>query len=262
MPEIKRNFVKGKMNKDLDERIVQNGEYRDALNIEIATSDGSDVGTIQNIAGNTRMTTTNDMYCGSGVNCYASELENEYDVRGCTTVGVVTNSSKDTVLWLQTGGIKGVKIKSSQPREFQVLEFDRILEYNPSTTISTPVFVDNFRTKTKNYLAAHTPHANNTLIIATLGISTTGVRPGMTVKAFNGSGQDIWRTPGLTATFIHEDAIVTVKNVTGSGIELEVTNHLDGSSWTEDTWSGGIKLPINTEIIFEADKVLNFDKDR
>ena len=52
MPEIKHNFMKGKMNKDLDERLVPNGEYRDALNIQVSTSEGSDVGTVQNILGN------------------------------------------------------------------------------------------------------------------------------------------------------------------------------------------------------------------
>jgi len=52
MPEIKHQFTGGKMNKDLDERLVPNGEYRDAMNVQVATSEGSDVGTIQNILGN------------------------------------------------------------------------------------------------------------------------------------------------------------------------------------------------------------------
>jgi len=52
MPEIKHQFTGGKMNKDLDERLVPNGEYRDAMNIQVATSEGSDVGTAQNILGN------------------------------------------------------------------------------------------------------------------------------------------------------------------------------------------------------------------
>ena len=52
MPEMKRNFTKGKMNKDLDERLVPPGEYRDAMNIQVSTSDSSDVGTVQNILGN------------------------------------------------------------------------------------------------------------------------------------------------------------------------------------------------------------------
>jgi hypothetical protein len=47
MPEIKHNFTGGKMNKDLDERLVPNGEYRDAMNIEVLTSEGSDVGAPQ-----------------------------------------------------------------------------------------------------------------------------------------------------------------------------------------------------------------------
>jgi hypothetical protein len=54
MPEFKRNFIKGRMNKDLDERIVPQGEYRDALNIQVSTSDDSDVGTVQNLWGNYR----------------------------------------------------------------------------------------------------------------------------------------------------------------------------------------------------------------
>ena len=52
MPEIKKQFTGGKMNKDLDERLVPNGEYRDAMNVQVSTSEGSDVGTVQNILGN------------------------------------------------------------------------------------------------------------------------------------------------------------------------------------------------------------------
>ena len=53
MPEIKHNFTGGRMNKDIDERLVPNGEYRDAMNIQVSTSEGSEVGTVQNILGNT-----------------------------------------------------------------------------------------------------------------------------------------------------------------------------------------------------------------
>jgi hypothetical protein len=41
------------MNKDLDERLVPNGQYRDAMNIQIRTTDGDAAGTVQNIQGNT-----------------------------------------------------------------------------------------------------------------------------------------------------------------------------------------------------------------
>ena len=52
MPEIKNLFTSGKMNKDLDERLIPNNQYRDALNIQVANSEGADVGAIENILGN------------------------------------------------------------------------------------------------------------------------------------------------------------------------------------------------------------------
>ena len=52
MPEIKQGFSSGRMNKDLDERLIPNGQYRDAMNIQVSTSEGSDIGVAQNILGN------------------------------------------------------------------------------------------------------------------------------------------------------------------------------------------------------------------
>ena len=56
MPEIKNTFTGGKMEKDLDERIVPQGVYREALNIGVSTSEDSDVGALQNILGNIKVT--------------------------------------------------------------------------------------------------------------------------------------------------------------------------------------------------------------
>ena len=56
MPEIKNTFLKSKMNKDLDSRIIPNGEYRDGQNISVSTSEGADVGALENIRGNISIT--------------------------------------------------------------------------------------------------------------------------------------------------------------------------------------------------------------
>ena len=65
MPEIKHVFNQGKMNKDLDERLVENGQYRHAMNIQVSTSEGSDVGAVQNILGNTSVFLNNQLAPGS-----------------------------------------------------------------------------------------------------------------------------------------------------------------------------------------------------
>ena len=81
MPEIKNTFTAGKMNKDLDERLVPNGEYRDAMNIQLSTSDSSDVGAIENILGN-------DILMGG------TELDAESDC-----VGYVADEKNDALYW-------------------------------------------------------------------------------------------------------------------------------------------------------------------
>jgi len=55
MPEIKNAFLKSKMNKDLDDRLIPNGEYRDALNLQISRSESSDVGEFETMLGNTSL---------------------------------------------------------------------------------------------------------------------------------------------------------------------------------------------------------------
>ena len=77
MPEIKNTFLEGKMNKDLDARLLKNGEYFDAQNIHITKSEGSDVGTVQNILGNKLNYTTGAFKSGE------------------RTIGIVTTNTSD-----------------------------------------------------------------------------------------------------------------------------------------------------------------------
>ena len=48
----KHTFVKSKMNKDLDARLLSAGEYRDGNNVSVSRSEGGDVGALENILGN------------------------------------------------------------------------------------------------------------------------------------------------------------------------------------------------------------------
>ena len=52
MAKVVNTFVKGKLNKDLDARLVPNGEYRDARNVQVSKSEGPDVGELENVLGN------------------------------------------------------------------------------------------------------------------------------------------------------------------------------------------------------------------
>jgi|TARA_R110000824_G_scaffold5744_1_gene26461 hypothetical protein len=52
MAEIKNSFLRSKMNKDLDDRLIPNGEYRDAQNISVGRSEDDDIGSLENVMGN------------------------------------------------------------------------------------------------------------------------------------------------------------------------------------------------------------------
>ena len=52
MAQVKNTFLKSKMNKDLDSRILPNGEYRDAQNANVSKSEGADVGSLENVLSN------------------------------------------------------------------------------------------------------------------------------------------------------------------------------------------------------------------
>ena len=56
MANISRNFFAGKMNKSVDERLVPNGEYVDALNVRLGSTEDSDIGVVENSLGNVGLT--------------------------------------------------------------------------------------------------------------------------------------------------------------------------------------------------------------
>ena len=52
MAKLSNNFIKGVMNKSLDERLVPQGQYIDALNVRLGSSEGTEVGAVENSKGN------------------------------------------------------------------------------------------------------------------------------------------------------------------------------------------------------------------
>ena len=124
MPELIHTFIKGKMNKDLDERLVPNGEYRDALNLEVATSEGSDVGALQTLVGNVQMvnrtlndiTTLHTTWAASGL---------AYIPADAKCIGTVKDATTEKIYWFITS--QGV---------------DAIVEYDQIRDVVFPILVD------------------------------------------------------------------------------------------------------------------------
>ena len=52
MTVIQTNFIKGRMNKSVDERLLPPGEYVDALNVRLGSTEDTEIGSVENSKGN------------------------------------------------------------------------------------------------------------------------------------------------------------------------------------------------------------------
>jgi len=101
MPEIKNTFIQGKMNKDLDERLIPNGQYRDALNIGVTSSEASDAGAIENILGNIQV----DNVIPEGYTC----------------VGSISDETTNTLYWFVKGEDRDAILRFNEEESLVVI---------------------------------------------------------------------------------------------------------------------------------------------
>ena len=85
MANIERNFIRGIMNKSIDERLLPVGEYVDALNIRLGSTENSDIGSLENTKGNTQL--TNLQYNGTSLS----------DDARC--IGAYEDGANETIYW-------------------------------------------------------------------------------------------------------------------------------------------------------------------
>ena len=169
MPEIKNTFSQGKMNKDLDERIISTGEYRDAMNVQVSTSEEAGVGSLQNILGNERV----ENIIGGGWICIGAvsdDKENSlywfvrnqnagrdvilrYKVDTQTAEPVIVDTNQD-VLKFTDNIITGINVldnmlmwtdNNSEPKKINI---DRCIQGTSAFNVHTKLVVDNTVTNT------------------------------------------------------------------------------------------------------------------
>ena len=131
------------MNKDLDERLVPNGLYRDALNINVSVSEGSDSGAVENIKGNLEL---KNKALNASTNVY-TEWSSDYINNALTNpvcIGSIADSVNEKIYWF-------IASEASANLPYGV---SAIASYDKSTDIVTPILVDgqNILKFSKDYL--------------------------------------------------------------------------------------------------------------
>ena len=122
MAKLQRTFLQGKMNKDLDERLIPNGQYRDAQNIQVSTSEGSDVGAVENMLGNTLQNLRS-----TGPDVFWPRTPGPFGLTNPVCIGVVKDSQNEKIYWFLSAADSST---------------DAIVEYDQVTKIVAPILVD------------------------------------------------------------------------------------------------------------------------
>lgn len=86
MVKISRNFIAGRMNKVYDERLIPEGEYIDAMNIRMGSTENSEIGVIENTKGNLPLTSLT----------YLDGTPLSVSAR---CIGAIQNSFTETIYW-------------------------------------------------------------------------------------------------------------------------------------------------------------------
>ena len=232
MPELKHNFTQGKMNKDVDERLVPDGQYRDALNIQVATSDGSDVGSAQTLLGNTLKNTMVDT---TGI----------YSVpTTATCVGSIAVPNRDKIYYFVSGGDRNDSDTFLPTRRDYIMEYDAVLD------AFKYVFVDIYQVDTQVTVQA----TNTSLIlvtaptdaaVTTANANLSGIRVGM------------YATGTLGGVTLGDNVLVhdVYRQPEANGGNLVVHLMQNG----EDVV---VSPNVGDQITFRAERVLRFNKNR
>ena len=86
MANLTRNFIAGRMNKVVDQRLLPDGEYVDAMNIRMGSTENSEVGVISNTKGNLPLTAL----------AYINGTPLSTDAR---CIGAIEDSARETIYW-------------------------------------------------------------------------------------------------------------------------------------------------------------------
>lgn len=165
MLESKNTFLGGKMEKDLDDRLIEGNVYRDARNITVSTSAGSDVGLVQSVKGNINATNLGLTSAYKIIGRYEDKQENRIFL--FTTDGTVNHSvsvydvDADTHTVLVNGSFLGFSksnlitgISLIEDMLGWVEEGNQPRVINVATALASPGYYD---TETKISLAKYAP---------------------------------------------------------------------------------------------------------
>ena len=113
MAKTIRNFIQGRMNKSVDERLIPQGEYIDALNVRLGSTENSEIGSVENSKGN-KLIVTPEYPAGT--------------THAFQCIGAFADAANETIYWFVHADLVSIGATT---------KLDMIVSYNKLTQLTT-----------------------------------------------------------------------------------------------------------------------------
>jgi hypothetical protein len=134
--QINKNFIGSRMNKSLDERLVPNGEYTDALNIRISSDEDGQAGSAENSKGNLRLTNLNFISANS------------------VCIGAFEDGANEVIYWFVTDEITHLILSydtKTDVTRYHIVDQANVLNFSKSHLMNGISLIDDLLFFTDNY---------------------------------------------------------------------------------------------------------------
>jgi len=211
------------MNKDLDDRLIPNGEYRDANNISVGKSEDDDIGALENILGNTLVQASNTANANAEI------------------IGYFTDNNNSVVYTFLTDNVSHW-IYKYEASSYTLLVTGSFLNFSKSSPIIGVNLVENLLfwtdnrnqprkinvTKTLGYytkenqisVAKYNPYEPLQLLKSTT--STAGAASSSTTITLSAANVAIKKGMNIIGPSITADQYIYVTNVSGTTVTINV----------------------------------------
>jgi len=157
--DLNTTFLKGRMNKSFDERVLPDGEYIDALNIRIGSTENNSVGAIENSLGNTKITSI--LYEGNPLSTNAR------------CIGAYEDSQHETIYWFVTDPENVDMVLSYNDRTNTLLYHvisTTVLNFDTQYLVNGIDLIDGLLFWTDNYNPPRRINVNSQYAYPTMGV--------------------------------------------------------------------------------------------
>ena len=137
MPIVTTNFIAGRMNKSVDERLLPAGEYVDAMNVRLGSTETTEIGAVENSRGNEQLTTI--------------QFQNTSLTSSAICIGAYEDGMRENIYWFIhdenfPGKANGLDLIVSFNTQNQVIQYHvitlSVLNFNKNNLITAVDLVD------------------------------------------------------------------------------------------------------------------------